>query len=127
MSEINITPENTQLDYLINNPEWLQELAEKLSDGNLVSKICDEHGCGECPIYQNNFNSKTFSGGCADVRTQMILIAKTAKAASKTVDKSGKCASCAYFIKQGEYPYCTAWHNFTTKDMYCGYYKAIDK
>lgn len=131
MCKYNITPKNTELDYLLNHPNWLHELAVYLDDSETLSQICSSYGCGECPLRQENFSPDIFghSHGCVDARTAVQTISKVVKATSdsKTEKTTGSCATCAYYIKQGEYPYCTAWHNFTTKDMYCGYYKAIDK
>lgn len=129
------TPENTSLEYLIEN-NLLQKLDDYIGGDNgnggrdRRNSICSHSSCNDCRLYQSHF-SETLSinggNGCSDIgdgitalRAAYDIINEHIAHPPKRIQKT--CADCKYRTEIGGYIYCNAWKNFTTDTMTCGYY-----
>lgn len=133
------TPENTSLDYLIEN-NLLQKLDDYIGGGNKNGgrdrreSICSHSSCSGCRLYQSNFsktlivNGNDFCSGVGEgisaLRAAFDKINEHIVRPPKQIQKT--CADCKYRTQIGEYIYCNAWKNFTTDTMTCGYYLTKD-
>lgn len=133
------TPENTSLDYLIEN-NLLQKLDDYIGRGNKNGgrdrreSICSHSSCSDCRLYQSNFSKTLIVNGndcCSDIgegisalRAAFDKINEHIVHPPKQIQKT--CKDCKYRAEIGEYIYCNAWKNFTTDTMTCGYYLTKD-
>ena len=133
------TPENTSLDYLIEN-NLLQKLDDYIGRGNgnggrdRRNSICSHSACNDCRLSADKFSTTLIlndGSGCPDIgngisvlRVAFDKINELTTHPPKRIQKT--CADCKYRTEIGEYIYCNAWKNFTTDTMTCGYYLTKD-
>ena len=129
---MNFTPENTSMEYLVKN-DLLVSFC-KLFDPDAVQDICEKSSCSKCNLHQDHFSIdwKIDNGMCTSLLSQIhtfgMLYERVIEVQAQPNRKMpvGNCKGCKYRKTVGEFIYCTAWKNFTTDDMSCGYYLTAD-
>lgn len=124
---LNITPENTSLEYLLRT-DFVFELAELFKDGGKISDICATSHCSECKLSEDRYSQdiRECGEGCTECRNTIKWLANAVKVLKDTEIKpkqTNTCESCKYYNDGTDFKFCNAWHNFTTAEMYCGYYQ----
>ena len=123
-----ITPETTSIENLAKG--YIEDLAEALGDREKFNEYCSKTNCGDCKLHSSNYSEEWKFGSCGDNRVLIMALHEmyqACKGSNNQVKRTEKtCSSCKHLSDNGEFKYCTAWHNFTTETMYCGYYEELD-
>ena len=123
LETIQITPETTNLKSMVESG-YIHQLAGVFKNRDAISDMCKQTDCDNCKLHQRNYSSDIPHTGCREARDYIMYVSRFLRTYGQVKPTNAKtCKNCGYYIKRGDYDFCTAWNNFTTEEMYCGYYK----